>query len=284
MKSKVCQARTRHRRCRTVSMYWWPIGMKNNGTPTGICRKKTTETGFTVFQCHMNTQIVTYIYTHTHMSFSHCWHFFRAAAPAPMTFENDQRGTSSKSWFRHSDIAYYSSEQRSSTHPIIPRAYWKLLGRHGHPPCFPTSFAWYLFMLYVDALLSLVLPFLRVGLKVFSTGKLLFDVLLSLDFVSELLPLFACCCCCCWSSCCCWYSISLVSQMLDQMRFASPSCSSWYQATAKSMINHHNRLKHSIVSCFFFAFFCASVSLSQMNIASLTHSLPTTMVSRFFTN
>lgn len=125
---------------------------------------------------------------------------------------------------------------------MMPREYWKLLGRHGHPPCFPTSFAWYLFMLYVDALLSLVLPFLRVGLKVFSTGKLLLDVLLSLDFVSELLPLFACCCCCCCcSNCCCWYSISVVSQMFDQMRFASPSCSSWYQATAKSMINHRNR-------------------------------------------
>lgn len=122
---------------------------------------------------------------------------------------------------------------------MIPRAYWKLDGRHGHPPCFPTSFAWYLFMLYVDALLSFVLPFLRVGLKVFSTGKLLFDVALSFDFVSELLPLFACCWAC--NCCCCWYSMSFVSQILDQMRFASPSCSSWYQATAKSMINKHRR-------------------------------------------
>lgn len=121
---------------------------------------------------------------------------------------------------------------------MIPRVYWKFVGRHGQPPCFPTSFAWYLFMFHVDALLSFVLPFLRVGLKVFSTEKLLFDVLLSFDFVSELLPLFACCCCCCccWSNCCCWNSISVVSQMFDQMRFASPSCSSWYQATAKSMI------------------------------------------------
>lgn len=88
-------------------------------------------------------------------------------------------------------------------------------------------------MLYVDALLSFVLPFLRVGLKVLSTGILLLEVLLSLDFVSELLPLFACCC---WSSCCCWNSISFVSQMLDQIRLASPSCSSWYHATDKSIL------------------------------------------------
>lgn len=189
----------------------------------------------------------------------------------------------------------------NKTHPMIPRAYWKLEGRHGHPPCFPTNFTWYLFMLNVDALLSLVLPFLRVGLKVFSTGKLLFDVLLSFDFVSELLPLFACCCCCCcccWRSCC-WYSISVVSQIFDQIRFASPSCSSWYQATAKSMINHHNRASAGntelspllfLFYLFFFIFFIIlstfpfSVCHTQMGLTSLT--LPTTdsSVSRFFTN
>lgn len=146
------------------------------------------------------------------------------------------------------------------TYPMIPRLYWKLAGRHGQPPCFPTSFAWYLFMFHVDALLSFV-PFLRVGLKVFSTEILLFDVLLSLDFVSELLPLFACCCCCCWSNCCCWNSISVVSQMFDQMRFASPSCSSWYQATAKSMINHNNRVGNTELSPFLFFFL--SLTLTQ---------------------
>lgn len=141
---------------------------------------------------------------------------------------------------------------------MMPRAYWKFAGRHGHPPCLPTSFAWYLFILKVDALLSFV-PFLLVGLKVFvSTGKLLFDVALSLDFVSELLPLFACCwaCCCCCNACC-WNSISFVSQIFDQILFASPSCSSWYQDTAKSMLNQHRlwcggKLKGAGKHCSFF--------------------------------
>lgn len=158
-----------------------------------------------------------------------------------------------------------------TTHPMIPRVYWKFTGRHGTPPCFPTNFAWYLFIFHVDALLSLV-PFLRVGLKVFSTEKLLFDVLLSFDLVSELLPLLLPACCCCCSSCCCWNSISVVSQMFDQIRFASPSCSSWYQATAKSMINHNNPRRLETQNCLRFFFFFLSLSL--------THRRD---VSRFFT-
>lgn len=50
------------------------------------------------------------------------------------------------------------------------------------------------------------------------------------------------------------FTISAVSQMLDQIRFASPSCSSWYQATAKSI----TRLAH-----FLFVFFCTLQERSQ---------------------